>query len=432
MCTFRVPRLPAALLAFSLVLAAPASGADIVVNTNSDGVVAPIGACKLRSAVQAANTDTAVGNCAAGNGADRIVFQGVRSITLLPSGLVVTRPLTIDGGGTLVRIRRDPGDTDVFRILHVTEASATLTLRWIAIESGQLDGVADPNDRHGAGIRSNGRVILEDSRVSNNHAIVADGDGGGIFANDVELLRSEVSNNTASDKGAGIHAQFATLVDSLVEGNVAAGNEGAGGGLYAVFSASASRSTFSGNRASVHGGGLSAPTLTLRNSTLSGNEADVCGGGLVGFTISVQNSTITNNASGDNASGGICAVAVNGAAHSLSISNSIVWGNLGDIGTLAEPVGAAGVNNIIGPVGGSVSLPADTVDCDPGLAPLADNGGPTPTHAIAAGSCARDNATNPFDLPTDQRGEPRTSGGGTDIGAYELHSVDVFGDGFES
>lgn len=455
-----------------------ASAADIVVETSSDGPFLPVGACTLRDAVLAANSDSATGDCSAGDGADRIVFDGVTTITLRSELALISEALTFDGEGALVTIRRNPDDNDVFRILKV--GSAPLTLRWMAIENGTLD---DPADNNGAGIRSLGLVVLEDSRVSANRTSATNGTGGGVFAGEAQLLRSEVSGNTAVRRGGGVYADMVTLTDSVVDGNTLTGDSSSGGGVSGATVATATRSRVSNNTAVQFGGGLQAETITLtdtlvdgntvtdvasagggayadvqviannstlsnntsgqfgggaygiavtlRNSTLSGNVTVFCGGGLIGSVISVQNSTITDNGAGDNASGGICALASSEQAHSLSISNSIVYGNLGDIGTILDPVDAAGVNNIIGPVGGSVSLPADTLDCDPQLGPLADNGGTTPTHAIASDSCALDGATNPFDLPTDQRGETRMVGAGTDIGAFELQSIALFEDGFE-
>jgi len=55
------------------------------------------------------------------------------------------------------------------------------------------------------------------------------------------------------------------------------------------------------------------------------------------------------------------------------------------------------------------------------LAPLADNGGPTDTHALIKGSPGVDAAPVDSDCPaTDQRGIARPQGGGCDIGAFEL------------
>ena len=62
-------------------------------------------------------------------------------------------------------------------------------------------------------------------------------------------------------------------------------------------------------------------------------------------------------------------------------------------------------------------------DSDPLLAPLADNGGPTPTHALLPGSPAINQGSSTES--NDQRGAPfvRNFGGGVDIGAYERQTV---------
>jgi hypothetical protein len=68
-------------------------------------------------------------------------------------------------------------------------------------------------------------------------------------------------------------------------------------------------------------------------------------------------------------------------------------------------------------IGGSGNL----VGVNPLLGPLADNGGPTRTHALLPGSPAINTGSNPLGLATDQRGTgfPRVSGAAADMGAYE-------------
>jgi hypothetical protein len=56
------------------------------------------------------------------------------------------------------------------------------------------------------------------------------------------------------------------------------------------------------------------------------------------------------------------------------------------------------------------------------LGPLADNGGPTLTHALLQGSNAIDAAIGDCP-PTDQRGVARPQGDACDIGAYESPSL---------
>ncbi|MEO0852759.1 MAG: choice-of-anchor Q domain-containing protein, partial [Cyanobacteria bacterium J06648_11] len=59
------------------------------------------------------------------------------------------------------------------------------------------------------------------------------------------------------------------------------------------------------------------------------------------------------------------------------------------------------------------------VGVDPNLGALQDNGGPTETQALLAGSPAIDAGANPQMLTTDQRGNARVAGAGIDIGAFE-------------
>ena len=54
------------------------------------------------------------------------------------------------------------------------------------------------------------------------------------------------------------------------------------------------------------------------------------------------------------------------------------------------------------------------------IGPLADNGGPTWTHALLPGSPALDAADDAICPATDQRGTARPQGPHCDIGAFEL------------
>ena len=63
---------------------------------------------------------------------------------------------------------------------------------------------------------------------------------------------------------------------------------------------------------------------------------------------------------------------------------------------------------------------------DPKLGPLADNGGPTLTMALVAGSRAIDAGNDAVAPPTDQRGYPRPAGLTADIGAFEYGAMIPF------
>ncbi|MBK8433087.1 MAG: hypothetical protein IPL28_18115 [Chloroflexi bacterium] len=87
--------------------------------------------------------------------------------------------------------------------------------------------------------------------------------------------------------------------------------------------------------------------------------------------------------------------------------------------------------NIIGVVAGQVDLTQEfnamgdqTGVSNPGLFPLANNGGPTLTHALTADSPALD-AGGALCAATDQRGVARPQRAACDIGAVEmqLHAI---------
>lgn len=69
-------------------------------------------------------------------------------------------------------------------------------------------------------------------------------------------------------------------------------------------------------------------------------------------------------------------------------------------------------------LGGATHTGPTPLTADPLLDVLANNGGPTATMALFAGSPAIDAAVSPCP-PTDQRGQPRPQGAACDLGAFE-------------
>ena len=65
------------------------------------------------------------------------------------------------------------------------------------------------------------------------------------------------------------------------------------------------------------------------------------------------------------------------------------------------------------------AIDGDQPNTDPLLGPLADNGGPTLTHALGVGSPAIDSADAGACPATDQRGVARPQGAGCDVGSFE-------------
>lgn len=205
-----------------------------------------------------------------------------------------------------------------------------------------------------------------------------------------------------------------------------------GGAVYNAGTLSATSCTFSGNASDEPGGAIynTGDVAAIRNCTFSGNSAYV-GGGLHndGTVASLTNSTFAQNAAGYQG-GGIS----NGQGGTItSLASCIVATNTGGDGPPEFADGgvtASAADNLIGTNdghgvangvnGNQVGTGASPLD--PLLGPLGNNGGPTATHALLAGSPAIDAGGNPAALAFDQRGTPfaRTSGAGTDVGAFEL------------
>ncbi len=217
----------------------------------------------------------------------------------------------------------------------------------------------------------------------------------------------------------------------------------AGGGVLALGDLDLDASTLTGNFAAAGGGATAGGAIHVRNSTISGNVATAIGGGLYadgtladGARLSIVNSTLTGNQA-DAAGGGVYI----GYAVPMTLQSAIIAGNTApaghgaDIGAYA-PLGVGGANNLV--IDSTLVLPADTLATDPRLLPLADNGGPTPTHALEVGSPAIDAGNNAAQLEFDQRGigHARTVGGATDIGAFEVQvepgDDTIFVNGFDA
>jgi CSLREA domain-containing protein len=272
------------------------------------------------------------------------------------------------------------GDLDIKQPVSIIGAGAPITI----IDGGGLDRVFDifaPTTisaltiRNGHSVADGGAIENFEKLTLNNVSVAgntADGDGGGVSTvNDVTFTNVTVSGNTtaAMHVGGGISHDGGTL--TLV--NV----------------------TVSGNGAAAGGGLENADSAVLTNVTIANDT----GGGfdnqgsfnIPPGTAMLNNVLLANN--GTNCTGGM----LTGNAHNMETGASCLFG-------------AAGSNK------------------NPLLGPLADNGGPTFTHALGAGSPAIDTAGSPCPN-TDQRGAARPVDGNgdsvavCDIGAYEFNGV---------
>jgi hypothetical protein len=154
--------------------------------------------------------------------------------------------------------------------------------------------------------------------------------------------------------------------------------------------------------------------------------------------VTIRASTIANNTAdsdGDNVgTGGGIFVAPGGK---LTLVSSIVAGNkFGTSPVTLEDINGAVVtagstNNLVGvdknltgiTNGTNGNLIGTSINpIDPLVGPLQNNGGPTPTHALLAGSKAINAGVSIAGVTTDQRGFARITGPAPDIGAFETTS----------
>jgi CSLREA domain-containing protein len=394
-----------------------AQAAAITVDTTADELNAD-GDCALREAIQAANTDTAVDSCAAGSGVDMIVVPA-GTYTLGIGGnledanatgdLDITASLTINGAGSASTVV-DGADLD--RVLHVV--GGTVAISGVTIQNGTSSipgGACTPGS--GGGIRNSGTLSLANVTVTDN---LGQGCGGGGINNTVgatltiddSIVSDNWTNACCGDGGGGILNEGTLIMNrSTVKGNLVAGQSGDGGGIH--------------NRG----------VATLTNLTVSGNESACQGGGIMngrgGGIATVTNLTITNNTVRCSLAGG--GIGNNGPG-SATVKNTIVANNTRVTTNTPDNCGGPSIfsagHNLSGDGTCPFGAPGDLNNTDPLLGPLADNGGPTPTHALLAGSPAIDAGSPDCPPPTtDQRGVARPQGTACDIGAFEAEAAPV-------
>lgn len=467
-------RLSTLLLATALLapaLAAQAAPTTFLVTKFSDSIDGTCDSsdCSLREALIAANNNPGADTIIVPAGSYTLSIAGAGEDFAASGDLDIREALTISGSGTAT-IGVANGWDD--RVIHVLPGVAA-TLGHLTIAGGKQAG------GNGGGILNEGTLTFSDGTVSNNSAA----SGGGIAnTGTLALWRTTVSNNASSGAlgGGGIaNAGTLTLYASSISGNSAPGGSGggivaagatsigastiggnsasAGGGLSLAATATITETTISSNSASGNGGGVySSAPLTLAESTLSGNSASGNGGGIFNTgTLALTNATLSGNSatsggglanSGgatlasatiarNSASNGLGGGVLNGAGKSAALRNTLLAENSGATAPDCSGTLTSQGYNLVGVVAGACVVPAasgDKLNQEALLAGLANNGGPTRTHAPLAVSPALD-AGNPATPgsggnacpASDQRGVARPQTGRCDIGAFELPGVTI-------
>jgi CSLREA domain-containing protein len=365
---------------------------------------------------------------------------------------------TLGSGGAIYHAQGTAtlnGCTFTNNLNNTGKGGAILNTGSLNVSSSNFTGNQAPQYDGGA-ISNRGTLTITNSGISNNSAAA---NGGGLHneQGSANVSSTAFQNNTAA-RGGGIHA---TANTTLTECNVLSntGNEGGGGLFNSGATATITNSTFSSNSAPNSGGGAGAfnenGTINVNGSTFSGNNTPHTGGGLRSNsgTANITNSTFTGNPGGESGGGlynsgamtvthsTIAANGVNSSgggiqniAGTLTLQNTIVAGNAaGSAPDLFSNGSVHGNYNLIQNTsgwsfasGGSQNITGES----PNLGALANNGGPTKTMALQAGSAALDKG-HKFGSSVDQRGRVRPNdsssignaagGDGSDIGAFESY-----------
>jgi uncharacterized repeat protein (TIGR01451 family)/CSLREA domain-containing protein len=368
-------------------MAAPIRAAStITVTTLADTIDHTDGVCSLREAIIAANTDTGAADCAAGGGADTIMFDAalaypgaiVLSIAgegenaALTGDLDLSGSLTINGpGSTLLSIDGNRLDR-VFEVLGGARVSVTgLQIKngdagagsggGFAINSGGVltltnSRVISNAATYGGGVWLTGRFNAAQSEIALNHSggihnaggivivskthILSNTQGYGIWNEGALVFSGGALNGNA---GGGLHnsgspAPAANLSDVSVIGNT--GGSG-------IFNASGSTTVLRNqilSNTGVSGGGIyngdisGSPSLNVQDSLIGYNIASVDGGGIFNYDLlTLRSSTLLRNTASSggglhyNSSGGVTLSNVTFSGNAASDNGGAIYNKAGVI-----------------------------------------------------------------------------------------------------
>lgn len=267
--------------------------------------------CSLYNAILSANGEAQaepLNNCEDGDeavdqeqtGADTITIEltGTEEGTIsLSSTLSITSEVIVDGAGFVISgddshqiFNVDGGSLEIMN-LTVTAGSSASTGGAIAVSNGSfsMNNSVISNSAsasHGAGIfAENSDIVITNSAISGNTAGTDDAvSGAGIFfaggdENSLEISKSGLDSNSATDDGAGLYVSSGTVNIS----NTSFAENSAtdkGGAIYNAGTMTLTHVTIVDNSAETGGGIFDAALFHLYNSILGGNVPEDCSGTL--------------------------------------------------------------------------------------------------------------------------------------------------------
>ena len=167
------------------------------------------GNCNLADAISAANSDTATGQCAAGDGADTVTLSA--NITLTGRLPQITSNITVEGAGFTI-------DANKLNRHFTVASSGTLTINNITLKKGQETRTDSGRRFWGGSVLNYGSLTVTNMHFTDNTGSI----GGSIFAarnSSTRIVNTTFSDN-ASDKGTAIYYMSrVTIINSTFNGH---------------------------------------------------------------------------------------------------------------------------------------------------------------------------------------------------------------------
>jgi fibronectin-binding autotransporter adhesin len=390
----------------------------------------------VRSSTLNANVVTATttagsgGAIGVGGGADLTIHSGVVSDTLLAGNQVTAT--SFGGGGVAVG-----GGAGITSSTGTTVTRTRITGSHLAAD-GATNATAV-----GGGATVSGPLVVRSSSFSTNTMRAHSGTGpasagaGGLSGDSgkrLSLSKTTVDQNHVVAESAGADASTY-------------GGGTAGGSPLSVVASTISRNTLKATAQGAHtaaanGAGMvaSGSSAKITNSTIASNLGRAVSGAASGTAVGAGGGIYSNSTSLQLLDTTVARNLASGVAHlhtihggGLEVASGTTTIEATILGLNSAPaVGGPNCNgtvkssgfNVLGSTSGCTFMhkPSDKLNVNPKLGALANNGGPTLTLALLAGSPAIDRIPPvACAVHADQRGVHRPQGPRCDTGAFEVH-----------
>lgn len=305
-----------------------------------------------------------------------VALQQVSRFNVTAAPLAATLSFAPALAGQTINLSTAAGSADGWETSSALSVTGNVTIDGLTASPGVTLGIGAAAALRHFVVRSGGSLTLGNLALTGGKPQLASFNRGGAISafGDLTARNCTFTGNTSPGEGGAIQ-NWPGAASLLLE-----------------------NCTFTGNTGGTHGSAFStnSPQATLRHLTITGNTASGSAVVLWGTQGTMVNSIVAGN-----------------------VNDTILTGNSGTF-TAQSTHNLLGASAAPGLTGGSNGNQLGVSAAALLLGSLTNNGGPTPTVAIGAGSLAVDACVAIAGLTTDQRGGARPQGGAVDIGAFEL------------